>query len=142
MIIRVLNFERIRKEFSTMPGFVRLPVDAIRDSRLARSSIIVLAVIIDRSDKGTWEASATEIAEKARVSIASAKRAVKELEEYDYITIIRSSGGKNKYIQNEILPHKKRKKAEEQENDKVDIDTALKLWEEAGVLERIRKEGI
>lgn len=147
MLIRILNFEEIRKELEqdVGKGFVRLPIEAIEDKRLTRSAMIVLAIIIDRSDNGSCKASAKMLAKDANVSEISAKRAVKELEQLGYITVIRRTGGTNEYIQNDILPPKKRDKSKKQvrtAEDEPDFDTALKLWEEAGVLQRIEREGV
>ena len=147
MIIRILNFEEIRKELEqdVGKGFVRLPIEAIEDSRLSRSAMIVLAIIIDRSDNGSCKASSRIISEWANVSGKSARTAIKELEQFGYITVIRRTGETNEYIQNDILPPKKRDKSKKQvktaENEP-DFDTALKLWEEAGVLQRIEREGV
>lgn len=147
MLIRILNFEEIRKELEqdVGKGFVRLPIEAIEDSRLTRSAMVVLAIIIDKSDSGSCKASAPELSAAANVGIASTKRAIKELEELGYITVIRRTGGTNEYIQNDILPPKKRDKSKKQvrtAEDEPDFDTALKLWEEAGVLQRIKCEGV
>lgn len=148
MLIRILNFKEIREEMEKNmgKGFVRLPMAAIKDSRLTRTAIIVLSIIIDKSDKELYKASANEVAKEANVGIASTKRAIKELEELGYITVIRSKGGANKYIHNDILPPKKRDNSKKMQDrtadEEPDCETLLKLWEQSGWLQRIEKEGV
>ena len=144
MVIKVLNFEKIRKELENVgKGFVRLPIKALEDKRLSRSAIIVLARLIDKADRDSCVLSFRQIATLAKVSERSARNAVKELEECDYITVIRHEGGKNEYIQNDILPPKKRTNEEQgEQKPKIDEESLLNMWEEAGVLERIRTEGV
>lgn len=139
MIIRVLDLNLIKEVFTMARSgaFVRLPVTALQDSRLSRSALLVLATIIDRTtDDGACELSAAQIASAAAVSERSVARSLSQLEELDYITVVHRSGRKNKIYHNDVLPPKRRANSAKSEPE-VDIETALNLWSEAGILTKI-----
>lgn len=141
MIIRVLDLNLLKEVFrmAKTGAFVRLPVAALQDGRLSRSALIVLATVIDRTtEEGVCELSTAQIAAAATVSERSVARALNQLEELEYITVMRRAGRKSKICHNDILPPKRRNSAKSKPSEpEVDIETALNLWEEAGILTKI-----
>ena len=101
----------ILKEVATMKkkGWVRLPVEALRDERLSRSACVVLATIIDRADEdGGATLSSAQIARACGCSERTVKRCTAQLDELGYILIEREAGKRSRYVQCDVLNPKKR----------------------------------
>lgn len=100
----------IMKEVNLMKkrGWVRLPVEALRDERLTKSACIVLATIIDRADsEGGSSLSAAQIARACGVSEHTVRRCTAQLYEYGYIIIEKVSGKRSRYVQCDVLNPKR-----------------------------------
>lgn len=142
-MVYILNMELIKEVTSMGKAYIRLPLDALLDARLHKSSVTVLAMIIDKSDKGYCSMSAEQLAKCTAMTSRTVKTAIKELEDTDYITVLRRAGERNKYIHNDVLPKKKGRAqsaqdgSERAEYNKEDVDKLLEQWADMGVLERI-----
>lgn len=110
-----------------MQEWIRLPTELLH-SDLKRSSILVIAVLIDR-DSGSNKVTITadEIAAKAGLSRRSVMYALKELHAAGYIKDICKSGRASTYTLQKLLEPKKRRqrKAEEAEADAHKYDFLL-----------------
>lgn len=90
-------------------GWVRLPVEALRDERLSKSACIVLATIIDRADTdGGAALSVAQIARACGCSESTVKRCTNQLYELGYIVIERNAGKRSRYVQCDVLDAKRR----------------------------------
>lgn len=90
-------------------GWVRLPLEALRDQRLSKNACIVLATIIDRADKdGGATLSAAQIARACNCSERTVKSCTAQLYELGYIVIERHSGKRSRYVQCDVLNPKQR----------------------------------
>lgn len=139
-MIYILNMKLIKEVISMGKAYIRLPLDALLDARLHKSSVTVLAMIIDKSDSGCCNMSVEQLAERTAMGIRTVSRAIKELEDTGYITVLRRAGERNKYIHNDVLPKKKGRSQsapDGSEYNKEDVDKLLEQWADMGVLERI-----
>lgn len=90
-------------------GWVRLPVEALRDQRLSKNACIVLATIIDRADQdGGATLSAAQIARACNCSERTVKSCTAQLYELGYILIERHAGKRSRYVQCDVLNPKQR----------------------------------
>ena len=101
----------ILKEVAEMKkrGWVRLPVEALRDSRLSKNACIVLATIIDRTDEdGGADLSAAQLARACNCSERTVKSCTAQLYDLGYIIIERRAGKRSRYVQCDVLNPKQR----------------------------------
>lgn len=101
----------ILKEVAEMKkrGWVRLPVEALRDNRLSKNACIVLATIIDRADEdGGADLSAAQIARACNCSERTVKSCTAQLFDLGYIIIERRAGKRSRYVQCDVLNPKQR----------------------------------
>lgn len=126
-------------------GFVRLPVEAIQDTRLSRAALTVLAIVLDRCDeRGECRISHDRIAAAAGVSERTVRRAIESLEVCEYLEVVREQGKPSKYVQRDVLPPKRRRAEDLQRSSCSEADPqedptekVLAMWAEAGVFEKI-----
>ncbi|MGD0630289.1 MAG: helix-turn-helix domain-containing protein [Terracidiphilus sp.] len=80
-------------------SFTLIPTQILMDERLSRSCLVVfwvLTVHIFRGKKFCFPSTAT-IAREAHSSRPTVIKAIKELEQYGYLDVERTSGGVSKY---------------------------------------------
>lgn len=139
-MVYILNMELIKEVTRMGKAYIRLPLEALLDARLHKSSVTVLAMIIDKSDSGYCSMSTEKLAKCTALTSRTVRTAIKELEDTGYITILRRAGERNKYIHNDVLPKKKGRSQsapDGSEYNKEDVDKLLEQWADEGVLERI-----
>lgn len=86
--------------------FVRLPVKALLDDRLSRSSLVVYAIMIDAAD--TWGMleglTIAELARRCGVSEKTVRRAEAQLMEAGYIEVHRTGRASSIEVMHDLRP--------------------------------------
>lgn len=103
-----------------MLSWIRLPMDLLK-SELRKSSILVLAVLID-IDVETVEITCKRLSELTGLSLRAVKYATAELAEKGYIERIERTGRASRYYLKNVLPPKRRGRSITSEHLKSDFD--------------------
>lgn len=86
--------------------FVRLPVQALLDTRLSRSALVVYAIMIDAADK--WQMleglTIAEISRRSGVSEKTVRRAEAQLMAAGYITVHRTGRASSIEVMHDLRP--------------------------------------
>lgn len=95
-------------------SWVRLPLCLLADERLTRADIIIVAILIDKTDaKGFVKISLEKLAKLSGVSKKTVQRATQRLQDYGYIYWDRTGRESIYQMCKQLIPHKQRKKSKD-----------------------------
>lgn len=95
-------------------SWVRLPLCLLADERLTRADIIIVAILIDKTDsKGYVKLSLEKLAKISGVSKKTAQRATQRLQEYGYIYWDRTGRESIYQMCKQLIPRKHRKQSKD-----------------------------
>lgn len=98
-------------------GWCRLPYEMIADSRLAHTSMIIYAIMLDRSKEGVSKITAEKLSGLTGLSIRTIQRAIVQLKETGYITDVRVENGRTTFYTMKSVIEVKKRPASESEPD-------------------------
>lgn len=106
--------------------WVRVPCQMLTDNRISKTDVAIFAYIADRLGDDAKPLSRTDIATACECSVATVKRAVARLCEFNYLYADQIPGKPTVYRQT-VLPAKRRgssKRAEQEQEQGARIDTS------------------
>ena len=80
-----------------MSNWCKLPYELIADNRLNHTSMIIYAIMLDKSKEGESKITKKKLSGLTGLSIATIKRAIVQLKETGYITDVRVENGRTTF---------------------------------------------
>lgn len=107
-----------------MSNWCKLPYELIADNRLNHTSMIIYAIMLDKSKEGESKITKKKLSGLTGLSIATIKRAIVQLKETGYITDVRVENGRTTfYTLKSVIEIKKKPESDASGSEPIQLES-------------------